>query len=218
MLDFAKIEEKIGYTFQDKALLKTAFTHSSFVNLHGGESNERMEYLGDAVLQLLVSEKQFGEAEKQSEGVMTKRRQELVCESSLLEAVEKMGVAEYLLVEGGAANIGKKTVSSLYECLLAAVYLDGGYEAAKGFFTRNGLRGRIENYKSALQEYLQKNRQALPVYSLLKKEGTDDKPVFYCQVSAWGVTAEGAGESKAAAERLAAKALLEKLKKEEKKV
>ena len=127
-----------------------------------------------------------------------------------------MGVAQYLLVEGGAANIGKKTVSSLYECVLAAVYLDGGYGAAKAFFARNGLRGKLENYKSALQEYLQKNRQALPKYSLLRKEGSDDKPVFYCQVSAWNMLGEGAGESKSAAEQQAAKSLLEKLK--EKKV
>ena len=96
MLDILAIEKKLGYSFREKALLVTAFTHSSYTNLHGGESNERMEYLGDAVLSLLVSEEQYKEGDKQSEGVMTKRRQELVCEQSLLAAVEKIQQVHHL--------------------------------------------------------------------------------------------------------------------------
>lgn len=217
MLDVLAIEKKLGYSFREKALLVTAFTHSSYTNLHGGESNERMEYLGDAVLSLLVSEEQYKEGDKQSEGVMTKRRQELVCEQSLLEAVEKMQITEYLLVCGGEANVGKKTLSSLYECVLAAVYLDGGYESAKAFFLRHKLNGKRDNYKGALQEYLQKRKCPPPEYLFLGKTGPDDKPTFFCEVKAQGEVGKGDGESKRAAEQQAAKALLKKLKQERRK-
>lgn len=211
MFNAEKLEKKLGYIFKDKSLLKKAFTHSSYANAHGVESNERLEYLGDAVLQLLVSERQYAKNGGESEGEMTKRRQALVREAALLAAVEEMGIAEDLLAEGGKANIGKKTLSSLYESALAAVYLDGGYEAAKAFALRHPLFGKNENYKGELQEFLQKRKKALPEYSF-QKEGRDDKPSFVCKASADGETGEGAGMSKRSAEQVAAKALLDKLK------
>ena len=218
MLDCKAVEAKLGYCFKNKRLLVTAFTHSSFVNEHEGESNERMEYLGDAVLQLLVTEEQYGEEDKPDEGMMTKRRQQLVCEQSLLAEVERMGIAEHLLVCGKEENIGAKTLSSLYESVLAAVYLDGGYEAAKKFFeshkvsgTQNNGNARQENYKGALQEYLQGKGYPKPEYTLLEKTGADNTPTFRMRVSALGQTGEGLGTSKREAEQQAAKALLIKL-------
>lgn len=214
MFDRARLERQIGYAFSDESLLRTAFTHSSYANAHGVESNERLEYLGDAVLSLLVSERQYAESGKATEGEMTKRRQELVREAALLAAVEKMGIADGLLFSGGGANIGKKTLSSLYESVLAAVYLDGGYEAAKEFLERHPLQGKADNYKGELQEYLQKRKKPAPEYSFVK-DGPDDKPAFVCTAKAEGKSRKGKGTTKRAAQQQAAKALLTLLKKEE---
>ena len=125
MLNLAAIEKKIGYVFSNKTLLKTALTHVSYARAHGGADNERLEYLGDAVLELLITEKQYFDSVS-TEGAMTKNRQSLVSKLPLKEAVLRMGVAEHLRYFGGKDNVGDKTVSSLYESLLAAVYLDGG--------------------------------------------------------------------------------------------
>lgn len=212
---FSTIEEKIGYTFQNKAFLKEAFTHSSYANANGGRDNERMEYLGDSVLQLVVTEWQYARHENAEEGVLTRERQRLVCEEALLEAVDKLGIEQYLLYFGGRANIGKKTVSSLFETVVAAIYLDGGYENAKAFILKHG---RLEeeayptNNKGALQEYLQKRGKQPPVYEV-KKTGKDNAPLFQATVTAEGVSAAGDGRSKKEAEQEAALLLLEKLQK-----
>lgn len=207
-----EIEEKIGYAFQNGQLLKIAFTHSTYANQKGGKDNERMEYLGDAVLQLIVTERQFL-ASGENEGVLTRGRQKLVCEDTLYNAVKKLGVEKYLLISGGKSNVGKKTISSLYETVLAAIYLDGGYEKAKAFVfeTLFGVNSACdENPKGELQEFLQGRGWELPVYES-KKKGKDNAPVFECMVSARGKTAYGEGGSKRQAEQNAAKALLEKL-------
>ncbi|MBQ8319841.1 MAG: ribonuclease III [Clostridia bacterium] len=211
MFDEREVERKIGYVFHDKTLVKTALTHSSYTNLHGGENNERLEYLGDSVLQLIVTERQYAENGRASEGDMTKRRQELVREAALLAAVQEMGLAPHLLASGGEANVGKKTLASLYESVLAAVYLDGGYDAAKAFVDRHPLFGKSENYKGELQEFLQKDKKAPPRYEFAK-DGPDDKPNFVCTAFGGGKEATGHGASKRAAEQQAAKALLAKLK------
>ena len=118
---FTEIENIIGYSFRDKALLKEAFTHSTYAHLHGGKDNERMEYLGDAVLQLVVTDWQYRRDERAEEGRLTFERQRFVCEDALDEAVRGLGLQKYLLIEGGRANIGKKTVSSLFETVIAAM-------------------------------------------------------------------------------------------------
>ena len=128
---FTEIEEKIGYVFADRGLLKEAFTHSTYANVYGGKDNERMEYLGDAVLQLVVTEWQYARHKRAEEGVLTRERQKLVCEDALDEAVQALGIQKYLLVSGGRANVGKKTVSSLFETVIAAIYLDGGYVSTR---------------------------------------------------------------------------------------
>ena len=111
---YTDIEKKIGYIFRDKSLLKEAFTHSTYANAHGGKDNERMEYLGDAVLQLVVTEWQYARDTQASEGVLTRERQKLVCQSALDSAVDALDVRKYLLVSGSKANIEQKTTSSLF--------------------------------------------------------------------------------------------------------
>lgn len=210
-----EIEEKIGYTFRDKGLLKEAFTHSTYANLHGGKDNERMEYLGDAVLQLVVTEWQYKRDARAEEGELTRQRQKFVCEDALDEAVRGLGLQEYLLVSGGRANVGKKTVSSLFETVIAAIYLDGGYAPAKAFILEHG---RLEtqpvptNYKGALQEFLQGKGEQPPIYQT-EKSGKDNAPVFYAKATALGKQATGEGGSKKEAEQQAAKALLNAFKK-----
>lgn len=206
---YTEIENKIGYVFRNKELLKTAFTHSTYANQTGEKDNERLEYLGDAVLQLIVTERQFISSSA-SEGELTKDRQKLVCEDSLYNAVKALSLEKYLRVSGGESNVGKKTISSLYETALAAIYLDGGYETAKSFvdktlfFTHSACE---ENPKGDLQEFLQSKGWDLPVYKSEKK-GKDNAPIFVCKVSAQGKTAYGEGGSKRKAEQNAAKALL----------
>ncbi len=213
MLELSVVEKKIGYTFQNKALLETALTHTSYALAFGGADNERLEYLGDAVLQLLVSEKQYFES-MQSEGAMTKKRQGLVSKSPLKEAVLQMGLVEHLRFFGGEDNVGEKTVSSLYESVLAAIYLDGGIDAARAFLETHPLTETAQsggNYKGDLQEFLQKQGKPLPVYSF-EKEGQDNAPIFRCKAAADGQIGAGRGATKRAAEQAAAKELLKKLK------
>ena len=213
-----EIEKKIGYTFRDKALLKEAFTHSTYANAKGGKDNERMEYLGDAVLQLVVTEWQYLKNARAEEGELTRQRQKFVCEEALDEAVRGLGLQQYLLVSGGKANVGRKTVSSLFETVIAAIYLDGGYEFAKSFILRHGnleTKPVSVNYKGVLQEFLQSKGETLPTYKTVKS-GKDNAPTFVATAVAMGKTATGEGGSKREAEQQAAKVLLDKLKKQEK--
>ena len=181
MIDFSPLERKINYRFSDRTLLETAFTHSSYAKKHGGKDNERMEYLGDAVLELIVSEKQYLSGEK-AEGEMTQERQRLVNANALVSVV-------------------------------AALYLDGGMQAAKNFVLPylERLKTRsVRNYKKDLQELAQKQGAPLPVYTS-SKSGKDHAPVFETTVRALQKTACGVGESKKAAEQNAAKNLLAQL-------
>ena len=210
---YAEIEKKLGYTFQNKALLKEAFTHSTYANKYGGEDNERMEYLGDSVLQLIVTEWQYVTHARSDEGDLTKCRQKLVCEEALDKAVRALGLQTYLLTVGGAANVGRKTVSSIFETVIAAIYLDGGYDAAKEFIYKYGMLHDVteeKNPKGALQEYLQKFGKEPPVY-VCKQTGKDNAPIFRCEARAAGFVEIGEGGSKKEAESVAASAMLEKL-------
>ena len=214
---YGEIERKIGYTFRNKALLKEAFTHSTYANAHGGKDNERLEYLGDAVLQLVVTEWQYGRDKKASEGVLTRERQKLVCQNALDSAVDGLGIGRYLLVSGSKANVGQKTTSSLFETVVGAIYLDGGYAAAQAFILAHGnltLKKELENPKGALQEFLQGKGEQPPAYRC-EKSGKDNAPVFRCTVSALNERAVGEGKSKKEAEQTAAARLLWELSRKE---
>ena len=205
-----EIEEKIGYTFKDKSLLQQAFVHSSYGKGKNIPDNERMEYLGDSVLQLIVTEWQYFRDDS-SEGRMTKSRQKLVCEETLLAEVKELGLENHLLYYGKQnVNVGSKAISSIFETLVAAIYLDGGYESAKKFVLERMSDRDDTNYKGELQEFLQKNGEDYPSYEL-EKQGKDNAPVYFAKVSALGRTAVGEGKTKKAAEQLAAKKLLEQL-------
>lgn len=211
MTAFAEAEQKIGYVFKDKELLTLAFTHSTYSNVHGGENNERLEYLGDAVLQLVVSELLYACEEngrKFTEGEMTEGRQRLVNQKALSAVVEKMGLKEYLLFEGGASNVGEKTTSSLFETVAAAIYLDGGFEAAKKFVFRHLQLSREENYIGKLQIWLQKRGKPIPDYGEAQKSGADHAPVWTVTARADGAEATGTGKNITAAQQEAAKKLL----------
>ncbi len=213
---YAEIERKIGYEFSDKSLLKQAFTHSTYANLKRVESNERMEYLGDAVLELVVTEWQY-QKDLRAEGRLTSARQRYVCRDALDTALDGLGVYEYLLVNGGARNLGDKSKSNLFEAIVAAIYLDGGYERAKNFILEHGNISLVENnrnYKGELQEYLQARGEQPPKYEC-EKEGPDHAPVLYCTVRAMGESASAQGKNKKEAESLAASRLLWELQRKQ---
>ncbi len=207
---YSEIEEKLGYTFRDKGLLKQAFTHSTYGNLYKVEDNERMEYLGDAVLELVVTDWQY-EKDARAEGRLTEARQHFVRREALDTAVDGLDIFQYLLYFGRQQNVGDKTKSSLFEAVTAAIFLDGGYFAAKKFVLEHGnigLQDEKLNYKGLLQEFLQARGEKPPVYTIPNREGPDHAPVFYCNAAAMGEFAEGEGKSRREAEMRAASRLL----------
>lgn len=226
-----KAEEKLGYVFKDKGLLKLCFTHSSYANDHGENSNERLEFLGDAVLELVVTEylyRRFNERE----GKLTDLRRGLVSKEPLLAIVKKTGLCELTLLGNGLvnrANTEEKLFSSIYESVVGGIYLDGGITAAESFIKRTLIAeyekagGSVvsaqkvcADSKTALQEYVQKKRLGRVVYELTEQTGPAHAPTFKVIAKAGeAFTAEGTGKSKKAAESRAAATLLETLEKEE---
>ena len=208
----SEIEEKLGYEFKNKELLKQAFVHSSYGRQKNIPDNERLEYLGDAVLQLVVTEWQYLR-DVANEGKMTKSRQKFVCEETLLAEVEELGLEKYLLYVGRrGVNVAEKAFSSIFETVVAAMYLDGGYEPVKAFILERMSDRDDKNYKGELQEFLQKRGEPYPVYTL-EKQGKDNAPTYVAYVQALSKSATGVGKSKKAAEQFAARELLEELKK-----
>lgn len=154
MLDISAAERAIGYVFTDKTLLETAFTHSSFVNERGGVSNERLEFLGDALVNFLAAESLY--AAGGTEGAMTERRKNIVSKTPLARAVRAMGLDGLLRTGKGGRDLSEKTVSNIFEAVAAAVYLDGGLDACRRFVTAHIVETESGDYKSRLQEYVQK--------------------------------------------------------------
>ena len=185
---YKKIEDKLGYTFANQALLKEAFTHKSYVHEHGGVDNDRLEYLGDAVLDCIISEWQMQKKPPESAGRMSEERQQLVCKDALDSATDGLGIWGYLLYEGTVENLKGKSKSSLFEAVVGAVFLDGGYVAAKSFVMKHGIfsSARNNNVKGELQEYLQaRGVDADPktIYGEAEKSGKDNAPFFQVVIS-----------------------------------
>lgn len=210
-----KIEKAIGYVFRDKRLLLEAFTHSTYANHFDRRSNERLEFLGDAVLEMVISENLYHTEPHLSEGEMTKLRQKYVDKPPLEHIADTLGLTDSLLYYGTATeNVGKKAKSSLVESLIAAIYLDGdgvkgdGYQNAREFIEKNIRISDEVNYIGKLQELLQQSGYGLPKYSEAKQTGQDNKPTFSVTVTACEKSATGKGTSKQGARKEAAKKLL----------
>ncbi len=212
------------YTFQDKGLLQNALTHSSYANENrdkGALSNERLEFLGDSVLGLICADAIYSEYRTLPEGDLTKLRAAIVCEGSLYEFAMSIGLGEHLLLgRGERAGGGSRRPSVLadaVEAVIAALYLDGGMEAARGFildFIRSKAEetircGRAVDYKTALQEIVQKNHEETLEYRLREERGPDHDKSFVIELLInSNVIATGEGKSKKQAEQAAARAAL----------
>ena len=218
------LEKKLGYRFRDRGLLEHAMTHSSYANEHRGEgltSNERLEFLGDSVLGVVVADYLFHEHPDMPEGELTRTRAALVCEGSLYEAAKALDLGRCLrLGKGEDAGGGRKRPSILAdatEAMLAAVYLDGGMEAVRPIVRtlildkeREKSAGR--DYKTVLQELVQRRPGAAVSYRLVRESGPDHCRSFEMEASVdGGVVGTGVGRTKKEAEQMAAKAALEKL-------
>lgn len=224
MSDFAELEKKIGYTFNDKGLLEQAFTHRSYLNENrtsGREHNERLEFLGDAVLELVVTEFLFAKYPSAPEGELTAYRAALVNTVSISDAARLLGMNDFLLLSRGESrDTGRARqiiLANAFEALIGAIYLDANYAAAKQFIgdqlfhkTEEVVEKRLwQDAKSRLQEVAQEKMKVTPTYELLRQSGPDHDRVFV--IAAYlGETkvAEGEGRSKQEAEQDAAQKAL----------
>lgn len=207
-MELWKVESKINYTFKDKNLLERAFTLASFDQ---DINNQTLEFFGDAILEFLVSERIYDE--NKSEGQLTELRQTIVSDAALAPVSIELGLDKFLIKSQNDLN-NKKAVPSVYEALVAAIYLDGGMDEARKFVYSTLDFEKIPesvNYKGELQELLQANGQKCPEYSTFDR-GTAQKPLFEGEVCINGKTFKGVAENKKYAEQNAAKAALEYLK------
>jgi len=220
---FADFQARLGYTFNAPLLLRQAMTHSSYVHENGLEpsaSNERLEFLGDAVLELCVSDLLYNRYPKQAEGTLTLRRAGLVCEATLTGLARELGVGEALLMGVGADQTGGRELGSVLsdavEALFGAVYLDGGTDAARNLIFKlyEPLVDMVDtpprDYKTTLQEILQKNSRETAAYKIVSDSGPSHNKEFVAVVSHQGKEiGMGRGHSKKDAEQKAALAALE---------
>lgn len=214
----ALLEKKINYSFKNRRFAADAITHSSFYNEHKQEtaSNERLEFLGDSVLSLITCEYLFSNI-NENEGVLTKLKAALVCEESLFVFAKQINLGECLLFGKGEKAAGterKSTLADAVEAMLGAVYLDGGIEEVKKIILpfiakAAGEYDIMHDWKSVLQEIVQKNKGELLSYEIIEESGPAHDRMFVCQVKInSNIIAKGAGHSKKSAEQSAAKAAL----------
>lgn len=221
-----EIEGKLGYVFKDKSKLILALTHSSYANERKSEKlhyNERLEFLGDSILSFIISEHIYQRYQILSEGEMTKMRASIVCEPSLKKCSDEIGIGEYLLLGRGEENTGGRTrvsiLSDAFEALLGAIYIDGGMDCARAFIFKfmgtlleESSKGTLQmDYKTSLQEVLQKNGENKITYEIIKEAGPDHNKFFVSRVSLGNTTlGTGEGRSKKEAEQNAAKDAMER--------
>ena len=216
------LEAAVGYRFRNITLLQNALTHSSYANerWHDGlKSNERLEFLGDSILGMVVAEHLFRTFPDRPEGELTRMRADMVCENSLAAVADKLKLGEYLLLGHGEERLGGRSRASILadavESLIAASFLDGGMEAAKGIISRFILTDvpvkRLHNtdYKTMLQELVQQKKNQSIVYALVGESGPDHDKHFEVEVLLNGqVVGRGSGSSKKRAEQDAAHSAL----------
>ncbi len=218
-----QFEQLLGYEFKNSDLLHEALSHSSYANENKKHrnSNERLEFLGDSVLSIVVSEYLFSNYKNLPEGELTKIRASLVCESSLFEFAQRIKLGEFILLGKGEENTGGRERPSIladaFEAVIAAIYLDGGYEPAKKHILRfipeniksHGDVG-FNDFKTILQEIIQKNPEEHVTYSLESESGPDHAKEFTVVVNLnSNIIGRGTGKSKKQAEQQAAKSALE---------
>ena len=218
----SEIEKNINVKFNNPELIKTALTHSSYAKqFAGAEYNERVEFLGDSVLQLVITEYLFINLKNKKEGELTKLRSLIVCENSLYEVAKKLNFSTFLrMSKGEEITGGRERVSILadsVEAVIAAIYLDQGFEISQKFILREFkdiINKAIDNkiildFKTELQEYLQKGGDVYISYELIKQEGPPHRRKFFVNVLvAKEIKGFGEGFSKKEAEQNAAKQAL----------
>ncbi|MBC8584379.1 ribonuclease III [Youxingia wuxianensis] len=220
-VSFEELEKTIGYTFKNKKYLDIALTHSSYANevKKNLSSNERQEFLGDAVLSIIVSEYLFNTFHL-AEGELTKLRAAMVCEKSLWEFAQEIHLGDYLKLGKGEEMMGGRTRASIladaFEALIAAIFLDGGMDEARKFVLgfiidviENKNKFAFNDYKTMLQEIIQKNPEERLTYVLVEESGPDHNKRFVVEVHLnSNVIGRGKGQSKKSAEQMAAKEAL----------
>ena len=224
------LESALGYRFRNITLLQNALTHSSYANerWHNSlKSNERLEFLGDSILGMVVAEHLFRNFSDRPEGELTRMRADMVCEQSLAAVANRLGLGEHLLLGHGEEQGGGRTRPSILadavESVIAASFLDGGMEAAAGIIRRFVLTNvpvtKLHNkdYKTGLQELVQQKKNQVLSYALVGESGPDHDKSFLVEVSLNGkVVGQGSGSSKKRAEQDAARCAMEVLFPEQK--
>ena len=224
------LESALGYRFRNITLLQNALTHSSYANerWHNSlKSNERLEFLGDSILGMVVAEHLFRNFPDRPEGELTRMRADMVCEQSLAAVANQLGLGEHLLLGHGEEQGGGRTRPSILadavESVIAASFLDGGMEAAAGIIRRFVLANvpvtKLHNkdYKTGLQELVQQKKNQVLSYALVGESGPDHDKSFLVEVSLNGkVVGKGSGSSKKRAEQDAARCAMEVLFPEQK--
>ncbi len=222
------LQKKLNYTFNDTALLEEAISHSSYINersINKKKCNERMEFLGDAVLELISSEYLYKKYDEMAEGELTKLRASLVCEKSLATCARRIELGSYIMLgHGEIMNKGNERDSILadaFEAVIGAVYLDGGKDAAAELISNTVLLNEyagsgFADYKTELQEYIQKNGQGRLEYRLVREEGPDHDKRFVVELFIDDIrVGSGEGKNKKTAEQSAAEFALKQIKKAE---
>ncbi|HHW32455.1 MAG TPA: ribonuclease III [Clostridiaceae bacterium] len=227
-----EIEKSINYTFKDKRNLILALTHSSYANeVKAGklDNNERLEFLGDSILNATISETLFFRCEELNEGELTKIRANIVCEASLKKCADKIELGKHLLLGKGEELTGGRTrasvLSDAFEALVGAIFIDGGINAVHNFILdkmeniiNDSVNGIIfTDYKTTLQEIIQSSGDKKITYEIVSEKGPDHDKLFEAEVLVSNdVMGRGIGKSKKEAEQNAAKNALEKISKNEK--
>ncbi|XKH51450.1 ribonuclease III [Chryseomicrobium palamuruense] len=226
----AEFQKQTEFVFTNESLLFEAFTHSSYVNEHRRKSfidNERLEFLGDAVLELAVSQYLFHRYPKMTEGELTKLRASIVCEPSLVHLANELDLGSYILLGKGEENTGGRNrpalLADVFEALVGALYLDQGLDKVIELLetvmfpkVEVGAFSKVSDYKSQLQELVQQDNSGQLKYEIIEEKGPAHNRIFISQVSLDAEPlGEGSGRSKKEAEQQAAQLAIQKLKADE---